>query len=210
MADGHELVLRGLRDFFSEEDDFEVVGEASTAADALERIARSRAEVALVDVKLPDGDGVEVCRKITTKHPRIEVVMLTSFDDGQTVLDSIRAGASGYLLKDAKLQEIASALRKIAGGQPMFHPSLMAGLLERARSQGDDRTAGLNTRERQVLSLLGEGLPDKEIAQRLGVAPKTVRNNVSNLLGKLGMRNRTEAAIFASKLIRLHKPPQRV
>jgi DNA-binding NarL/FixJ family response regulator len=201
LLDDHEIVRRGLRELFEQEDDIEVVGEAGTAEEALGRIPPTRPDVALLDVRLPDGDGVEVCRDIRSKHPEIRCLMLTSFADDEALFSAIMAGASGYLLKQVKGTDLVDAIRKVASGESLLDPAMTARVLERLRApRPDDELAGLTEQERRVLDLVAEGLTNRQIGERMFLAEKTVKNYVSNLLAKLGMSRRSEAAAFAARL----------
>ncbi len=212
VLDDHEVVRTGLRDLLEATGEFSVVGEAGTAQDALHRIPSSRAEVAVLDVRLPDGNGVEVCREIRSAHPEIGCLMLTSFSDDEALFDSIMAGASGYLLKQVRGVDLVDAVRKVAAGQSLIDPQMTAKVLDRIRNQdsGDDVTNRLTDQERRILELIGEGMTNRQIAGELYLAEKTVKNYVSNLLAKLGMSRRTEAAAYAARLDeRKHRPYER-
>jgi DNA-binding NarL/FixJ family response regulator len=201
LLDDHEIVRRGLRELIEQEDDIEVVGEAGTAEEALGRIPPTRPDVAVLDVRLPDGDGVEVCRDIRSKHPEIHCLMLTSFADDEALFSAIMAGASGYLLKQVKGTDLVDAIRKVGKGESLLDPAMTARVLERLRSPAsDDELAGLTEQERRVLDLVAEGLTNRQIGERMFLAEKTVKNYVSNLLAKLGMSRRSEAAAFAARL----------
>ena len=197
LLDDHEIVRRGVRGLL-EASGVEVVGEASTAAEALSRIPPTRPDVALLDVRLPDGNGVEVCREIRSAHPEIRCVMLTSFEDDEALVDCVIAGASGYLLKQVRGNDIVDAVERVAAGESLLDPALVAKVKSRLRSgpEVDERLASLTAQERRVLDLIADGLTNREIAERLYLAPKTVKNYVSNVLLKTGMRGRTEAAVY--------------
>lgn len=200
LLDDHEVVRRGLRDLLEAEDDFEVVGEAGTAEEAYGRIPATRPDVAVLDVRLPDGDGIEVCREIRSKHPEIQCLMLTSFADDEALFSAIMAGAAGYLLKQVKGTDLVGGIRRVGAGESLLDPSLTQKVLERLRTPADDELAGLTTQERRILDLIAEGLTNRQIGERMFLAEKTVKNYVSNLLSKLGMSRRTEAAVFAARL----------
>jgi two-component system response regulator DevR len=202
LLDDHDIVRRGLAHVFEVQDDIEVVGEAGTAAEALSRIPPTRPEVALLDVRLPDGDGVEVCREIRSRHPEINCLMLTSFGDDEALFDAIMAGASGYILKQVKSDEIVQAVRFVAKGQSLLDPAVTGRVLERIRKgpEEDVRLAQLTEQERSILELIADGLTNRQIAERIHLAEKTVKNYVSNLLSKLGMERRTQAAVYAARL----------
>jgi two-component system, NarL family, response regulator DevR len=204
LLDDHEIVRRGVRELLEVEDDFEVVGEAGTAAEALARIAVAAPNVAIIDMRLPDGNGVEVCREVRSRHPEVQCVVLTSFADDEALFDSIMAGAAGYLLKQIAGNDLVDAVRRVAGGQSLLDPNVTARVLERLRNGPvqDERLARLTDQERKILDLIAEGLTNRQIGERMFLAEKTVKNYVSNLLGKLGMERRTEAAVFATRLAR--------
>ena len=200
LLDDHEVVRRGLRDLLEAEDDFEVVGEAGTAEEADGRIPATRPDVAVLDVRLPDGDGIEVCREIRSKHPEIQCLMLTSFADDEALFSAIMAGAAGYLLKQVKGTDLVGGIRRVGAGESLLDPSLTQKVLERLRTPEDDELAGLTAQERRILDLIAEGLTNRQIGEKMFLAEKTVKNYVSNLLSKLGMSRRTEAAVFAARL----------
>jgi two-component system, NarL family, response regulator DevR len=198
LLDDHEVVRRGIDDLISEEEDLEVVGGASTAAEALERIPILHPDVAILDVRLPDGDGIEVCREIRSEYPEIACLMLTSFADDEALLGAVLAGAAGYVLKQIRGSDLVGSIRRVALGQTLLDPRLVA--LARARlgrDEEDDRLGRLSPQERRILDLIAEGKTNREIAAVLFLAEKTVKNYVSNVLIKLGMKRRTEAAVFA-------------
>ncbi|WP_217163306.1 response regulator transcription factor [Streptomyces sp. AC512_CC834] len=203
LLDDHEVVRRGVHDLLSGEADIEVVGEAGTAADAQARVAATRPDVAVLDVRLPDGSGVEVCRDIRSLDESVRCLMLTSFADDEALFDAIMAGASGYVLKDIRGAELLSAVREVADGKSLLDPAATARVLERLRDGGrkpDDRLARLTVQERRILELIGEGLTNRAIGERLHLAEKTIKNYVSSLLAKLGMQRRSQAAAFVARL----------
>jgi DNA-binding NarL/FixJ family response regulator len=202
LLDDHEVVRRGVRSLIEVEADLIVVGEASTAAEALARIPPTKPDVAIIDVRLPDGNGVEVCREIRSAHPEIQCLVLTSFADDEALFDAIMAGAAGYLLKQIKENDLVDAIRRVASGQSLLDPQITARVLERLRRppEEDERLATLTDQERKILDLIAEGLTNRQIGERIFLAEKTVKNYVSNLLAKLGMDRRTEAAVFAARL----------
>jgi DNA-binding NarL/FixJ family response regulator len=202
LLDDHEIVRRGVRDLLEVEDDMSVVGEASTADLALARIPAARPDVAIIDMRLPDGDGVEVCREVRSRNPEVQCVILTSFADDEALFDSIMAGAAGYLLKQIDGNDLVDAIRTVASGQSLLDPTLTTRVLERLRKgpEEDPLLATLTTRERSILDLIAEGMTNRQIGEQLFLAEKTVKNYVSNMLSKLGMERRTEAAIFATRL----------
>jgi DNA-binding NarL/FixJ family response regulator len=202
LLDDHEVVRRGVRDLLEAQEDFEVVGEASTAEEGLSRIPPTQPDVAIVDMRLPDGNGVEVCRDVRSRDPRIQCLILTSFADDEALFDAIMAGAAGYLLKQIKGTDLVDAIRRVASGQSLLDPEVTTRVLERLRKgpEEDERLARLTDQERKILDLIAEGLTNRQIAERIFLAEKTVKNYVSNLLAKLGMERRTEAAVFAARL----------
>ena len=202
LLDDHEVVRRGVRDLLEAQSDFEVVGEAATAEEGLSRIPPTQPDVAIIDMRLPDGNGVEVCREVRSRDPRIQCLILTSFADDEALFDAIMAGAAGYLLKQIKGNDLVDAIRRVAAGQSLLDPEVTARVLERLRKgpEEDERIARLTEQERKILDLIAEGLTNRQIAERIFLAEKTVKNYVSNLLAKLGMERRTEAAVFAARL----------
>ncbi|MDL2076192.1 response regulator transcription factor [Streptomyces sp. GXMU-J15] len=204
LLDDHEVVRRGVHDLLNDEPDITVVGEASTAEQALTRAPALRPQVAVLDVRLPDGDGVTVCRELRSRMPELACLMLTSFDDEEALLDSIMAGASGYVLKQIKGSDLVSAVRTVASGHSLLDPSATAKLMARLRQGPDpepepDALPGLTEREREILFLIGEGLTNRQIGQRLYLAEKTVKNHISRLLAKLGVERRIQAAVIATQ-----------
>jgi two-component system, NarL family, response regulator DevR len=205
LLDDHEIVRRGLRELL-EAAGLEVVGEAGTAEEALRRVPAVSPDVAVLDVRLPDGDGVEVCRALRERNPSLPCLMLTSFSDDEALFDAIMAGASGYVLKQIKGDDLVDAIRRVAAGESLLDPVATARLLERLRRGGpdDERLAQLTEQERRILELLAEGLTNRQIAEQMFLAEKTVKNYVSNLLAKMGMSRRTEAAVYAARLAERH------
>ncbi|MGW1591708.1 response regulator [Streptomyces sp. NPDC002386] len=205
LMDDHEVVRRGVRDLLNDEPDIEVVGEAGTAEQALVRVPALRPRVAVLDVRLPDGDGVSVCRELRSRMPELACLMLTSFDDEEALLDAIMAGASGYVLKQIRGSDLVSAVRTVARGQSLLDPSATARLMARLRGDQEpeeepDELPGLTDREREILALIGEGLTNRQIGQRLYLAEKTVKNHISRLLAKLGVERRVQAAVIATQV----------
>jgi DNA-binding NarL/FixJ family response regulator len=202
LLDDHEVVRQGLRSMIDLEDDLEVCGEAGTAEQAMMRIPPTRPDVAVLDVRLPDGNGVEVCRDIRSSHPEVRCIMLTSFADDEAVLASIMAGASAYVLKQIKGTDLLDAIRRVANGESLLDPAVTARVLERLRTgeQEDEGLAQLSGQERKILELIAEGYTTRQIAEEIHLAEKTVKNYVSNLLAKLGMSRRAEAAAYAARL----------
>jgi two-component system, NarL family, response regulator DevR len=209
LLDDHEVVRRGLRELLESEDDIEVVGEAGTAEEAINRIPPTRPDVAVLDVRLPDGNGVEVCRDVRSTHPEIQCLILTSFADDEALFQSIMAGAAGYVLKQIKGTDLVDAVRRVSEGQSLLDPAVTARVLERLRTppETDERLARLTDQERKILDLIADGLTNRQIAERVHLAEKTVKNYVSNLLTKLGMERRTQAAVYAAGL-RDHRPEE--
>jgi two-component system, NarL family, response regulator DevR len=201
LLDDHEVVRRGVRDLL-EEAGFEIAGEASTAAEAVARIPPTKPDVAILDVRLPDGNGVEVCREVRELVPGLACLMLTSYSDDEALFDAIVAGASGYVLKQIRGNELVDAIDTVAAGKSLLDPAATARLMARFRdsSSQDERIASLTDQERKLLDLLAQGLSNREIAARMYLAEKTVKNYVSNLLAKMGMQRRTEAAVYAARL----------
>ncbi len=210
LLDDHEVVRRGVRELLEVEDDMDVVGEAGTAEEALQRIPATSPNVAIIDMRLPDGNGVEVCREVRSSNPDVQCVVLTSFSDDEALFDSIMAGAAGYLLKQIKGTDLVDAIRRVATGQSLLDPTVTARVLERLRNPPaeDERLARLTDQERRILDLIAEGLTNRQIGERMFLAEKTVKNYVSNLLAKLGMERRTEAAVFAARLERTNRPEE--
>ncbi|ALC31440.1 response regulator transcription factor [Streptomyces sp. CFMR 7] len=205
LLDDHEVVRRGLRDLLGAEPGVEVVGEAATAAQALARGPALRPDVAVLDVRLPDGDGITVCRELRSRMPGLACLMLTSFDDEDALLDAIMAGAAGYVLKQINGSDLVSAVRTVATGQSMLDPATTARLMRTLRAPEtagpveDDRLSVLSERERSVLDLIGQGLTNRQIAGQLFLSEKTVKNHISRLLGKLGVERRVQAAVIATE-----------
>jgi two-component system response regulator DevR len=202
LLDDHDIVRRGLTHVFDTQDDIEVVGEAGTAEEGLSRIPPTRPDVALLDVRLPDGDGVQVCREIRSRYPEVQCLMLTSFADDEALFDAIMAGASGFVLKQVKSEEIIDAVRRVARGESLLDPAVTGRVLDRLRKgpEQDERLANLSPQERNILELIADGLTNRQIGERIHLAEKTVKNYVSNLLTKLGMERRTQAAVYAARL----------
>jgi len=202
LLDDHEVVRRGVRELLESEGDIVVVGEGSTAADALARVPAVRPDVAVLDVRLPDGNGVTVCRELRSALPDLVCLMLTSFADDEALFDAIMAGAAGYVLKQVRGADILGAVRTVAAGGSLLDPRTTAQMMDRLRKQADeqDPLAGLTEQERRILELIGEGLTNRQIGERMFLAEKTVKNYVSSVLAKLGMERRTQAAAFVARL----------
>ncbi|WP_344467658.1 response regulator transcription factor [Kitasatospora kazusensis] len=202
LLDDHEVVRRGVHDLLSMDGDIEVVGEAGTAAEALARIPAVDPDVAVLDVRLPDGNGVEVCREVRSRQPGIKCLMLTSFSDDEALFDAIMAGASGYVLKAIRGTDLLSAVRDVAAGKSLLDPVATSRVLARLRDGGekeDERLAQLTKQERRILDLIGEGMTNRQIGNELHLAEKTVKNYVSSLLAKMGMERRTQAAAYVAR-----------
>ncbi|MGV9306562.1 MULTISPECIES: response regulator [unclassified Nonomuraea] len=202
LLDDHEVVRRGVAALLEAEDDIEVIGEAGTAESAIARIAALNPDVAVLDVRLPDGNGVDVCREVRSRLPDLRCLMLTSYADDDALFDAVMAGASGYVLKQIHGSDLVGAVRTVASGQSLLDPQTTAAMLHRLRDQATrrDPLAALTDQERLILDLIGEGLTNRQIGERLYLAEKTVKNYVSNLLGKLDMQRRTQAAALAARL----------
>jgi DNA-binding NarL/FixJ family response regulator len=202
LLDDHEVVREGLRAVLEAAGDITVVGEAGTAEEALARVAISVPDVAVLDVRLPDGSGVEVCREIRSRNPAIHCLMLTSYSDDEALFEAIMAGASGYLLKQVRSTAVVDAIRRVSTGESLLDPAVTNRVLARLRAgpEQDDRIAQLTPQERRLLELLADGKTNREIAQHMVLAEKTVKNYVSNVLNKMGVQRRTEAAVYAARL----------
>ena len=202
LVDDHEVVRRGLIDLLGDDPDLDVIGEAGSVATAMAQIPALKPDVAVLDVRLPDGNGIELCRDLLSKMPDLRCLMLTSFTSDEAMLDAILAGASGYVVKDIKGMELAKAIKDVGAGRSLLDNRAAAALMARLRGAAEraDPLSGLTDQERVLLGLLGEGLTNKQIAARMFLAEKTVKNYVSRLLAKLGMERRTQAAVFVSKL----------
>ncbi|BBY32659.1 DNA-binding response regulator [Mycolicibacter minnesotensis] len=206
LVDDHEVVRRGLIDLLGADPELDVVGEAGSVAEALARIPALNPDVAVLDVRLPDGNGIELCRELLSRMPELRCLILTSFTSDEAMLDAILAGASGYIVKDIKGMELARAVKEVGAGRSLLDNRAAAALMSKLRGAAakPDPLSGLSEQERKLLSLLAEGLTNKQIADRMFLAEKTVKNYVSRLLAKLGMERRTQAAVFATKIERSH------
>ncbi|MEU3065060.1 response regulator transcription factor [Streptomyces subrutilus] len=206
LLDDHEVVRRGLHDLLDAEPDIQVVGEAATAAQALARGPALRPDVAVLDVRLPDSDGITVCRELRSRMPELACLMLTSFDDEDALFDAIMAGAAGYVLKQIRGSDLVAAVRTVATGQSMLDPATTTRLMSSLRGPAtgkppaDGRLTVLSERERAVLELVGEGLTNRQIGKRLFLSEKTVKNHISRLLAKLGVERRVQAAVIAAEV----------
>jgi DNA-binding NarL/FixJ family response regulator len=206
LLDDHELVRRGIRDVLEQAGDIEVVGESGLAQQALREIPALRPDVAILDGRLPDGSGIEVCRQVRSVDPGIAALILTSYDDDEALFAAIMAGAAGYVLKQVRGSDFVTAVRRVAAGQSMLDPEVTTRVLERLRQGPPEEpvTSHLTPKEQQILALVGEGLTNRQIAERLSLAEKTVKNYVSIMLGKLGVETRTQAAIIATRQVLAH------
>ncbi|MEN0139600.1 MAG: response regulator transcription factor [Rhodococcus sp. (in: high G+C Gram-positive bacteria)] len=205
LVDDHEIVRRGLVDLLGSVPDLEVVGEAASVGEAMARIPGSGADVAVLDVRLPDGNGVELCRDLRAALPELRCLMLTSYSDDEALFDAIMAGASGFVLKQILGTDLVAAVRTVGEGGSLLDSRATSALMNRIRSaRRDDPLAQLSEQERAVFDLIGEGLTNREIAERLFLAEKTIKNYVSRLLSKLGMQRRTQAAVLATELRKQH------
>jgi two-component system response regulator DevR len=202
LVDDHEMVRRGVADLLDAEPDLTVVGQASSVAEALVRVPALRPDVVVLDVRLPDGNGVELCRELRSRLPELRCLMLTSFTDEEAMLEAILAGAGGYVIKDIKGMELLSAVRTVGAGRSLLDNRAAAALMSRFRASvaKPGPVAELTGQERVLLDLIGEGLTNRQIAERMFLAEKTVKNYVSRLLAKLGMQRRTQAAVLATEL----------
>ena len=200
LVDDHDVVRRGLTALIDAEDDLEVVGTSSSAAGTLDAIAATRPDVSVLDVRLGDGNGVEVCRDIRSAHPKVACLILTSFEDDQALVEASLAGAAGYVLKRVQGDELLTAIRLVGKGRRLLAPGTTRLALRRLRESGEAAVEELSPQERRIFDLIGDGLSNREIADRMYLAEKTVKNYVTNLLRKLGMSRRTEAAAFAARL----------
>ncbi|WP_134739337.1 response regulator transcription factor [Nocardioides sp. 503] len=201
LLDDHEIVRRGIRELLESEGDIVVVGESGSAVEAASRIPALRPDVAILDGRLPDGTGIDVCREIRSVDPSIHALILTSYDDDEALFASIMAGAAGYVLKQVRGSDLIDTVRRVAAGQSMLDPAVTAQVLERVRNgpRVDPSLEQLTAQEQRILELIGEGMTNRQIASTLFLAEKTVKNYVSSLLAKLGLSSRTQAAIFATK-----------
>ena len=204
LLDDHEVVRRGLHDLLESEGDIEVVGESGSVKEAIARIPALRPDVAVLDGRLPDGSGIDVCREVRSIDPTIKALILTSYDDDEALFAAILAGAAGYVLKQITGTDLLDGVRRVAAGQSLLDPTLTARVLERVRKgpEVNKELAALTEQERKILALIAEGLTNRQIGERLFLAEKTVKNYVSSILSKLGLERRTQAAVLAAKLMR--------
>jgi two-component system, NarL family, response regulator DevR len=202
LVDDHEVVRRGVAEMIDDEEDLTVIGQAATVSEALARIPALRPDVAVLDMRLPDGNGVELCRDLRSKLPDLNCLMLTSYTDDQAMLDAILAGAAGYVIKDIKGVDLVSAVRTVGSGQSLLDSRAAGALMARIRASvaAPGPLDALTDQEKTLLGLIGDGLTNRQIAERMFLAEKTIKNYVSRLLTKLGMERRTQAAVFATEL----------
>src|ERR1700722_20143834 len=211
LLDDHEIVRRGVRELLEAEPGIVVIGEAGTAESALARIPALRPDAAVLDVRRPDGDGVSVCREIRSRLPDLACLMLTSFGDDEALFDANMAGAAGYVLKQIRGIDLVGAVRTVASGASLLDPQAASRVMRRMRDQAEraDPLAGLTPQERRILELIGEGLTNRQIGERMFLAEKTVKNYVSALFAKLGMERRTQAAAYAVRVFDQHEGDRR-
>ena len=209
LLDDHEIVRRGVRELLESADDLEVVGEAGTAAEALQRAPATSPDVAILDVRLPDGSGIEVCRELRSSMPDLKCLMLTSFNDDEALFDAVMAGAAGYVLKEVRGSDLIESVRRAAAGNSLLDPMATARVIDRLRNPPKDAlTSTLSPQESAILGHLADGLTNRQIAEQMFLAEKTVKNYVSNLLAKLGMHHRTQAAVYAARLAERRSQPK--
>jgi len=203
LLDDHEVVRRGIADLLTAEGEVEVVGESGSAVEATNRIPALRPDVAILDARLPDGNGIDVCRDVRAVDPTIKGLILTSYEDDEALFAAIMAGASGYVLKQIRGTDLVDAVRRVAAGQSLLDPAVTARVLERIRNGVDrpDELKSLTEQERRILEYIAQGLTNHEIAQKMFLADKTVKNYVSSVLAKLGLERRTQAAVLATRLL---------
>jgi two-component system, NarL family, response regulator DevR len=201
LLDDHEIVRRGLKELLESEGDIEVVGESGLAREAARRIPALRPDVAVLDGRLPDGSGIDVCREVRSQHPEIAALILTSYDDDDALFSAIMAGAAGYVLKQVRGNDLVETVRRVAAGQSTLDPAVTAQVLDRLRKgpEQDPALASLTEQEKRILELIGEGMTNRQIGEAMFLAEKTVKNYVSALLSKLGLERRTQAAVFATR-----------
>jgi DNA-binding NarL/FixJ family response regulator len=201
LLDDHEIVRRGIKELLENEGDIVVVGESGSAQEAARRIPALRPDVAILDGRLPDGSGIDVCREVRSVDPSIKALILTSYDDDDALFAAIMAGAAGYILKQVRGNDFVDTVRRVAAGQSMLDPAMTAQVLERVRTgpPKNKELEALTAQEQKILELIGEGMTNRQIAEQMYLAEKTVKNYVSSMLAKLGLTSRTQAAIFATK-----------
>jgi len=201
LLDDHEIVRQGIKSLVEQNDDLTVVGEAGLAADALRQIPQLKPDVAVLDGRLPDGTGIEVCREVRSRHPKTAVLILTSYDDDEALFSAVMAGASGYVLKQVRGNEIVESIRRVAGGESLLDPTVTQKVLERIREGAPtaDPLEKLTRQERRILEYIGQGLTNRQIADEMYLAEKTIKNYVTQMLSKLGLQRRTQAAVLVTK-----------
>ena len=201
LLDDHEVVRRGIRELLEAEPDMVVVGESGLADEAARRIPALRPDVAILDARLPDGSGIDVCREIRSRDPEIKALILTSYDDDEALFAAIMAGAAGYTLKQVRGNDLVDTVRRVAAGQSTLDPSVTAAVLDRVRNGPpvNKELERLTAQEHRILDLIGQGMTNRQIGEQMFLAEKTVKNYVSSMLAKLGLTSRTQAAIFATK-----------
>jgi two-component system response regulator DevR len=211
LLDDHEVVRHGLAHLLTQDGDIEVVGDAGSAVDAVHRIPALRPDVAILDARLPDGNGIDVCRDVRAVDPSIKGLILTSYEDDEALFAAIMAGASGYVLKQIRGTDLLDAVRRVAAGQSLLDPAITARVLDRIRNGAaqPDELKSLTDQERRILEYVAQGLTNHEIAQKMFLADKTVKNYVSSMLAKLGLERRTQAAVLATKLLGNQAPSAR-
>jgi DNA-binding NarL/FixJ family response regulator len=203
LLDDHEVVRRGIADLLTQDGDIEIVGESGSAVEAMHRIPALHPDVAILDGRLPDGSGIDVCREIRSVDPTIKGLILTSYEDDEALFAAIMAGASGYILKQVRGSDLVDGVRRVAAGQSLLDPAITARVLERIRTGAEqpDELKALTEQERRILEYVAQGLTNHQIAERMFLADKTVKNYVSSMLAKLGLERRTQAAVLATKLL---------
>lgn len=203
LLDDHEVVRRGIADLLTQDGDIEIVGESGSAVEAMHRIPALRPDVAILDGRLPDGSGIDVCREIRSVDPTIKGLILTSYEDDEALFAAIMAGASGYILKQVRGSDLVDGVRRVAAGQSLLDPAITARVLERIRTGAEqpDELKALTEQERRILEYVAQGLTNHQIAEQMFLADKTVKNYVSSMLAKLGLERRTQAAVLATKLL---------
>jgi two-component system, NarL family, response regulator DevR len=207
LLDDHEVVRRGIAELLTEDGDIEIVGQSGSAVEAVHRIPALHPDVAVLDARLPDGNGIDVCRDIRAVDPSIQGLILTSYEDDEALFSAIMAGAAGYVLKQIRGNDLVDAVRRVAAGQSMLDPAVTARVLQRIRTGADpDELKALTDQERRILEYIAQGLTNHEIAQKMFLADKTVKNYVSSVLSKLGLERRTQAAVLATKLLGTKSP----
>jgi DNA-binding NarL/FixJ family response regulator len=203
LLDDHEVVRRGIADLLTQDGDIEIVGESGSAVEAMHRIPALHPDVAILDGRLPDGSGIDVCREIRSVDPTIKGLILTSYEDDEALFAAIMAGASGYILKQVRGSDLVDGVRRVAAGQSLLDPAITARVLERIRTGAEqpDELKALTEQERRILEYVAQGLTNHQIAEQMFLADKTVKNYVSSMLAKLGLERRTQAAVLATKLL---------